>query len=55
MTAFNQQADTFARMSYVQSNELWDSAVAVTDAIRAFSKKVNHIKDELQGEHDHEN
>ena len=55
MTAFDQQADTFARMSYVQSNELWNSAVAVTDVIRAFSKKVNHIKDELQGEHDHEN
>ena len=55
MTAFDRQADTFARMSYVQSNELWNSAVAVTDVIRAFSKKVNHIKDELQGDHDHEN
>ena len=55
MTAFDQQADTFARMSYVQSNELWNSAVAVTDVIRAFSKKVNHIKDELQGDHDNEN
>nr|WP_300805662.1 ParB N-terminal domain-containing protein [uncultured Acetatifactor sp.] len=55
MTAFDQQADTFARMSYVQSNELWNSAVAVTDVIRAFSKKVNHIKDELQGDHSHEN
>ena len=54
MTAFARQADTFARMSYIQSNELWNSAVAVTDVIRAFSKKVNHIKDELQGEHDHE-
>ncbi|WP_304532944.1 ParB N-terminal domain-containing protein [Faecalibaculum rodentium] len=55
MTAFDRQADTFARMSYIQSNELWNSAVAVTDVIRAFSKKVNHIKDELQGDHSHEN
>lgn len=55
MTAFDQQADMFARMSYVQSNELWNSAVAVTDVIRAFSKKVNHIKDELQGDHSLEN
>ena len=55
MTAFDRQADTFARMSYVQSNELWNSAVAVTDVIRAFSKKVNHIKDELQGERTNEN
>ena len=55
MTAFDQQSDTFARMSYVQGNELWNSAVAVTDVIRAFSKKVNHIKDELQGDHSHEN
>ena len=55
MTAFDRQADTFARMSYIQSNELWNSAVAVTDVIRAFSKKVNHIKDELQGERTNEN
>ena len=55
MTAFDRQAETFARMSYVQNNELWNSAVAVTDVIRAFSKKVNYIKDELQGEHEHEN
>ena len=55
MTAFARQADTFARMSYIQSNELWNSAVAVTDVIRAFSKKVNHIKDELQGDYDNEN
>ena len=55
MTAFDRQAETFDRMSYVQSNELWNSAVAVTDVIRAFSKKVNHIKDELQGDHSHEN
>ena len=45
----------FARMSYMQSDELWNSAVAVTDVIRSFSKKVNHIKDELQGDHSHEN
>ena len=55
MATFDQQADSFARMSCIQSNELWDSAVAVTDVIRAFSKKVNHIRDELQGERDHEN
>ena len=55
MATFDQQADSFARMSCIQSNELWDSAVAVTDVIRAFSKKVNHIKGELQGERDHEN
>ena len=55
MTAFDRQAETFARMSFIQSNELWDSAVAVTDVIRAFSKKVNHIKDELQGDYSHEN
>ena len=55
MTTFDQQADMFARMSYMQSDELWNSAVAVTDVIRAFSKKVNHIKDELQGERTNEN
>ena len=56
MTTFDQQADMFARMSYMQSDELWNSAVAVTDVIRAFSKKVHHIKDELQqGDRDHEN
>ena len=55
MATFDQQADMFARMSYMQSDELWNSAVAVTDVIRAFSKKVNHIKDELQGDHSHEN
>ena len=54
MTTFDQQADMFARMSYMQSDELWNSAVAVTDVIRAFSKKVNHIKDELQGERTNE-
>lgn len=55
MATFDQQADMFARMSYMQSDELWNSAVAVTDVIRAFSKKVNHIKDELQGERTNEN
>ena len=55
MATFDRQADSFARMSCIQSNELWDSAVAATDVIRAFSKKVNHIKGELQGERDHEN
>ena len=55
MATFDQQADMFARMSYMQSDELWNSAVAVTHVIRAFSKKVNHIKDELQGERTNEN
>ena len=55
MAIFDRQADSFARMSYMQSDELWNSAVAVTDVIRAFSKKVNHIKDELQGERTNEN
>ena len=55
MATFDRQADMFARMSYMQSDELWNSAVAVTDVIRAFSKKVNHIKDELQGERTNEN
>ena len=56
MAAFDRQAETFARMSYIQNEELWNSAVAVTDVIRAFSKKVHHIKDELQqGDRDHEN
>lgn len=55
MATFDQQADMFARMSYMQSDELWNSAVAVTGVIRAFSKKVNHIKDELQGERTNEN
>ena len=56
MAAFDRQAETFARMSYIQNEELWNSTVAVTDVIRAFSKKVHHIKDELQqGDRDHEN
>ncbi len=55
MATFDRQADSFARMSYMQSDELWNSAVAVTDVIRAFSKKVNQIKDELQGDYSHEN
>ena len=56
MAAFDRQAEMFARMSYIQNEELWNSAVAVTDVIRTFSKKVHHIKDELQqGERDHEN
>ena len=55
MATFDRQVDMFARMSYMQSDELWNSAVAVTDVIRAFSKKVNHIKDELQGERTNEN
>lgn len=56
MAAFDRQAEMFARMSYIQNEELWNSAVAVTDVIRTFSKKVHRIKDELQqGERDHEN
>ena len=55
MNTFSQQADSFASMSYAQSNELWNTAVAVTETIRAFSKKVNQIKDHQQGDHANEN
>ena len=55
MKSFYRQADSFARMSFGQSSELWDSAYAVTEAIREISKKVNALKDQKQGEIDHEN
>ena len=55
MKSFCRQADSFARMSFGQSSELWDCAYAVTEAIREFSKKVNTLKDQKQGENDHEN
>ncbi|MDE7245272.1 MAG: ParB N-terminal domain-containing protein, partial [Oscillospiraceae bacterium] len=55
MKSFCRQADSFARMSFGQSSELWDSAYAVTEAIREFSKKVNTLKDQKQGENNHEN
>lgn len=54
MKSFCRQADSFARMSFGQSSELWDCAYAVTEAIRKFSKKVNALKDHKQGEIDHE-
>ena len=55
MNTFSRQADSFAAMSHGQSNDLWNTAVAVTEAIRAFSKKVNQIKDQQQGDHANEN
>ena len=55
MKSFCRQADSFARMSFGQSSELWDSAYAVTEAIREFSKKVNTLKDQKQGENNNEN
>ena len=54
MKSFCRQADSFARMSFGQSSELWDCAYAVTEAIREFSKKVNALKDQKRGEIDHE-
>ena len=54
MNTFSRQADSFAAMSHGQSNDLWNTAVAVTETIRAFSKKVNQIKDQ-QGDHANEN
>lgn len=55
MNTFSRQVDSFARMSFGQTSELWDSAVAVTEVISAFSRKVNQIKDQQQGDRDHEN
>ena len=55
MNTFSRQADSFAAMSHGQSNDLWNTAVAVTETIRAFSKKVNQIKDQQQGDHANEN
>ena len=54
MKSFCRQTDSFARMSFGQSSELWDCAYAVTEAIREFSKKVNTLKEQKQGEIDHE-
>lgn len=46
MKIFCRQADSFAGMSYGQSNELWDSVYVVTEAVGEFSQKVNTMKDQ---------
>ncbi len=54
MRDFCRQADIFAAMDFGQREELWNSAYEVTNAIQEFSKKVNAIRDQQQGENGNE-
>ena len=53
--SFHRQIDVFAGMTISQFDELSDSAYAVTNAIRDFFQKVNGIRNQKQGEDQHEN
>lgn len=53
--SFHHQIDVFTGMTISQFDELSDSAYAVTNAIRDFFQKVNGIRNQKQGENQHEN